>query len=114
MPVIALKTSSMTIICKIRFKSILNKCSQSQKPVVVMAEPSAEQIQYITKKAEEACKTGSVEECAISWKMVAELSTTGADQKSQDDSRDPIEEFCNDNFEIDECRVFEDHTFTIL
>eukprot|EP01025_Chloroclados_australasicus_P019261 TRINITY_DN2047_c0_g1_i1.p2 TRINITY_DN2047_c0_g1~~TRINITY_DN2047_c0_g1_i1.p2 ORF type:complete len:119 (-),score=14.04 TRINITY_DN2047_c0_g1_i1:250-606(-) len=81
---------------------------QLKLTLVTKAEPTKEQIETAIKQAEEACESGSTEECATSWDTVEELSAAAADKKLQGGSKDPLEEFCKDNPETDECRVYED------
>eukprot|EP01024_Parvocaulis_polyphysoides_P004822 TRINITY_DN1119_c0_g2_i1.p2 TRINITY_DN1119_c0_g2~~TRINITY_DN1119_c0_g2_i1.p2 ORF type:complete len:115 (-),score=33.86 TRINITY_DN1119_c0_g2_i1:193-537(-) len=80
-----------------------------QQLVVLASEPpSKQQIAEAIKEAEETCETGSTEECATSWDIVEEVSAAAADKKVQAADSDPLEAFCKDNPETDECRVYED------
>lgn len=46
--------------------------------------------------------------CAVSWDDVEELSAAVSHQAANKKGSDPLEEYCADNPETDECRVYED------
>lgn len=64
------------------------------------------------KEAEAMCKDGDAAHCAAAWDNVEELSAAAAHKKVafQNDpvSSDPLEQFCDDNPDADECRVYDD------
>lgn len=62
------------------------------------------------KKAEEATtKFGkSSKEAALAWDVVEELEAEAAHIKAKEGPKDPLDEFCKDQPEADECRVYED------
>lgn len=55
---------------------------------------------------------GTTEDCAVAWDTVEEISAAVSDKKTQEkiakQGEDPLEEFCKDSPEADECRVYED------
>lgn len=61
-------------------------------------------------EAQQTCAGNeSSEECAAAWDEVENLSATAADQKQKNKGKgDPLEEYCEDNPEADECRVYTD------
>ncbi|KAJ7535871.1 hypothetical protein O6H91_12G049200 [Diphasiastrum complanatum] len=79
--------------------------------VVMAAAPgdlTDELIQSI-KEAEEVCAGDSAGECAASWDAVEEISAAAFDKRQQAKAQsDPLETYCKDNPETDECRVYED------
>eukprot|EP00250_Pteridium_aquilinum_P006195 c16163_g1_i1 orf=418-810(-) len=75
--------------------------------------PSADINDRLTKSikdAEEVCVADSASgECAAAWDEVEELSAEIAHKRvKNNDTKDPLEEFCKDAPEADECRVYED------
>ncbi|KAF0915425.1 hypothetical protein E2562_036277 [Oryza meyeriana var. granulata] len=61
------------------------------------------------KQAEETC-AGDPEggECAAAWDEVEELSAAASHARDRKKDSDPLEEYCKDNPETDECRTYED------
>jgi hypothetical protein len=82
--------------------------------VVARASPSStnleETVQHAIEDAEEVCKAdGASGNCAAAWDEVEELSAAVAHRKaSEKDKKDPLEVFCNEVPEADECRTYED------
>ncbi|KAK1261487.1 hypothetical protein QJS04_geneDACA008737 [Acorus gramineus] len=67
----------------------------------------------IEKKVEEAKEVCEEEpasaECKVAWDEVEEVSQAKADlRRKLGESKDPLESFCAENPETDECRVYED------
>ena len=62
------------------------------------------------KKAQEATvKFGKTsKEAAMAWDVVEELEAEASHLKAKNKPRDPLEEYCEDTPEADECRVYED------
>ena len=46
-------------------------------------------------------------ECAAAWDEVEEVSAAASDRRAKEKSSDPLENFCKDNPEKDECRVYD-------
>lgn len=60
-------------------------------------------------KAKETCADENAKgECAAAWDEVEELSATAKDARLKADKSDPLEEYCKDNPETDECRTYDD------
>jgi hypothetical protein len=62
------------------------------------------------KKADEVCGDTPSADCAVAWDEVEELSAAVAHKKVADKVAfvDPLDAFCGDNPDADECRVYED------
>lgn len=61
------------------------------------------------KSAEEACAGDPVSgECAAAWDEVEELAAAVSHAKDKAKESDPLEEYCKDNPETNECRTYED------
>ncbi|GFR49284.1 hypothetical protein Agub_g11293 [Astrephomene gubernaculifera] len=68
-------------------------------------------VQDAVKDAEEACANGTTQDCAVAWDTVEELSAAVAHKKDAakaDPQLDPLEKYCQDSPDADECRVYED------
>ncbi|CAO2192874.1 unnamed protein product [Urochloa humidicola] len=61
------------------------------------------------KKAEETCADEKVSgQCAAAWDEVEELSAAASHARDKlKESSDPLENYCKDNPEADECRVYD-------
>ncbi|KAJ6794398.1 calvin cycle protein CP12-2, chloroplastic-like [Iris pallida] len=69
----------------------------------------SEQLPESIKKAEEACAGDPVSgECVAAWDEVEELSAAASHARDKAKTSDPLEEYCKDNPETDECRTYED------
>ncbi|XP_072981883.1 calvin cycle protein CP12-1, chloroplastic-like [Typha latifolia] len=69
----------------------------------------SEKVSDSIKKAEEACEGDTASgECAAAWDEVEELSAAASHARDKLKSSDPLEEYCKDNPETDECRTYED------
>ena len=76
---------------------------------VLRAEPEkATTVETAIKEAEEACEGGSTGECAAAWDAVEEISAAVSHKKAAEGPVDPLEKYCDDNPDADECRVYED------
>ncbi|KAK9792988.1 hypothetical protein WJX73_009756 [Symbiochloris irregularis] len=58
--------------------------------------------------AKETCEQGNVGACAAAWDEVEELAANVSDKKLTNIAADPLEEYCGDNPDADECRIYED------
>ncbi|EIE19790.1 CP12-domain-containing protein [Coccomyxa subellipsoidea C-169] len=84
----------------------------SRRSVLTRAEPTAAQktlseLERAIAEARKQCDEATAGECAAAWDTVEELSAAISHKKAQAKA-DPLEEFCDDNPEADECRVYED------
>lgn len=72
-------------------------------------ENMAEKVKESIQSAMETCEGDNTsKECVASWDTVEELSATQSDLRNKAKSIDPLEEFCKDNPETEECRTYED------
>eukprot|EP00262_Sarcandra_glabra_P016181 TRINITY_DN5195_c0_g1_i1.p1 TRINITY_DN5195_c0_g1~~TRINITY_DN5195_c0_g1_i1.p1 ORF type:complete len:130 (-),score=14.20 TRINITY_DN5195_c0_g1_i1:184-573(-) len=61
------------------------------------------------KKAKELCSGDAVSgECAAAWDDVEELSAAASHARQKLKESDPLENYCKDNPETEECRLYED------
>lgn len=69
----------------------------------------SEKVQESIEKAMETCAGDPVSgECIAAWDEVEELSAAASHARDKAKTSDPLEEFCKDNPETDECRTYED------
>ncbi|AES61652.1 hypothetical protein MtrunA17_Chr1g0194671 [Medicago truncatula] len=60
------------------------------------------------KSAEEACAGDATSgECVAAWDEVEELSAAASHARDKKKTSDPLEEYCKDNPETDECRTYD-------
>ena len=83
--------------------------------VVAMSSPTpaeekiASVVEEKIKEAKKVCEGDNTSgECAASWDEIEELSATISDMRTKQKSTDPLETFCKDNPETDECRIYDD------
>ncbi|MGF1590091.1 MAG: Calvin cycle protein CP12 [Pleurocapsa sp.] len=69
-----------------------------------------EQIQKERDAARQVCSTegDTSGECAAAWDTVEELSAEAAHQKQKAPKKNSFEQYCEDNPDALECRVYED------
>lgn len=68
-----------------------------------------EMIQKKVVEAKEACEDDPISaECKVAWDEVEEVSQAKADLRLKMQNQDPLESFCGENPETDECRIYED------
>lgn len=67
-------------------------------------------IQEELKKAQEASNTfgATSQEAKYAWDVVEELEAEASHMKANTQKADPLEEYCKDSPEADECRTYED------
>ncbi|KAL9311946.1 Calvin cycle protein CP12-3 [Arabidopsis thaliana] len=74
-------------------------------------EKLSEMIEEKVKEATEVCEAEEMsEECRVAWDEVEEVSQARADLRIKLKllNQDPLESFCQENPETDECRIYED------
>ncbi|XP_024371739.1 calvin cycle protein CP12, chloroplastic [Physcomitrium patens] len=83
--------------------------------VVAMATPPnredvKDKIPNAIAEAQKACEEDPTSApCAVAWDEVEELTAEAAHQRDREKtSGDPLEKYCADNPESDECRTYED------
>ncbi|CAN1196437.1 Calvin cycle protein CP12-1, chloroplastic [Linum perenne] len=78
--------------------------------VIVRAAPDKIQgkVEESIKNAEETCSEDPASgECVAAWDEVEELSAAASHARDKKKGSDPLEEFCKDNPETDECRTYD-------
>ena len=68
-----------------------------------------EKIKTEIEAAREACKTdgSNSEECAAAWDAVEELQAEAAHQRQSKPANSAFDQYCDENPEADECRVYD-------
>ncbi|KAH9302809.1 hypothetical protein KI387_014392, partial [Taxus chinensis] len=79
------------------------------KGTQVREQRLSELIEKKVSEAHELCdgKEGS-DECKVAWDEVEEVSQAKAHFRQRAQKEDPLEAYCKDNPEVDECRLYED------
>ncbi len=70
-----------------------------------------EKIEKELKQAREACDTSGAQsgECAAAWDAVEELQAEASHQRnSTETNKSSLEQYCDDNPEAAECRIYDD------
>ncbi|KAJ6729371.1 CALVIN CYCLE PROTEIN CP12-2 CHLOROPLASTIC [Salix viminalis] len=79
------------------------------RPVRAAPDSISEKVEKSIKDAEAACSDDAASgECAAAWDEVEELSAAASHAKDKKKGSDPLDEYCKDNPETDECRTYED------
>ncbi|KAK8588195.1 hypothetical protein V6N13_087139 [Hibiscus sabdariffa] len=78
------------------------------RPVRAAPDRISEKVEKSIKEAQEACSDDPVSgECAAAWDEVEELSAAASHAKDKKKDSDPLENYCKDNPETDECRTYD-------
>ncbi|MFQ3680041.1 MAG: Calvin cycle protein CP12 [Pseudanabaenaceae cyanobacterium] len=74
-----------------------------------MSETIQERIQEELENAREVCDASGTDskECAAAWDAVEELQAEAAHQK-QGQPKNSLQQYCDDNPDAAECRIYED------
>lgn len=68
-----------------------------------------ERIEQEREQARAACKDGTSGECAAAWDAVEELQAEASHQRGDvDHVKNSLEQYCDDNPEAVECRIYDD------
>ena len=68
-----------------------------------------EKIEKELEQAREVCSTDSTSgECAAAWDAVEELQAEASHQKQNNPEKNSLEQYCDNNPDAPECRVYED------
>lgn len=79
------------------------------RPLAAAPEKITDKVVESIKQAEEACSDDPVSgECVAAWDEVEELSAAASHARDRKKESDPLETYCKDNPETDECRTYED------
>ncbi|KAI5399030.1 calvin cycle protein CP12-2, chloroplastic [Lathyrus oleraceus] len=80
----------------------------SIRPVRASPDSITGKVEESIKNAEEACAGDAASgECVAAWDEVEELSAAASDARDKKKVSDPLEEYCKDNPETDECRTYD-------
>ncbi|GFQ01566.1 calvin cycle protein cp12-2 chloroplastic [Phtheirospermum japonicum] len=78
------------------------------RPVAAAPDKISEKVVESIKNAEETCSDDPVSgECAAAWDEVEELSAAASHAREKQKESDPLENYCKDNPETDECRTYD-------
>jgi hypothetical protein len=79
------------------------------RPLAAAPDKISEKVAESIKQAESACSDDPVSgECVAAWDEVEELSAAASHARDRKKESDPLEAYCKDNPETDECRTYED------
>ncbi|KAL0701963.1 hypothetical protein Bca4012_058085 [Brassica carinata] len=91
--------------------AIATRATAKYKGTKMREEKLSEMIEEKVKEATEVCEADErSEECRVAWDEVEEVSQAKADLRIKLEflNQDPLENFCQENPETDECRIYED------
>lgn len=73
------------------------------------AEQLEQQIQDAIEQARRACEANGDDssECAVAWDTVEEMRAAIADRRQKTRQRNAFEEYCDENPDASECRVYD-------
>jgi len=78
------------------------------RPVRAAPDSLSEKVEESIKTAEELCAGDPVSgECVAAWDEVEELSAAASHARDKKKDSDPLETYCKDNPETDECRTYD-------
>ncbi|XP_019197406.1 PREDICTED: calvin cycle protein CP12-1, chloroplastic [Ipomoea nil] len=85
------------------------KRSKGFRPVAAAPDSLSEKVAESVKNAEQTCADDPVSgECVAAWDEVEELSAAASHARDrQKANSDPLENYCKDNPETDECRTYD-------
>jgi hypothetical protein len=96
-----------------RYSNNANQPAPLQPPKPPPTNTATQQVQKVLestlKEAEVACESDvKADECVAAFDAVEEVSAALSHKKQAAASSDPLEVFCEDNPDADECRVYDD------
>ncbi|CAI0469760.1 unnamed protein product [Linum tenue] len=78
------------------------------RPVMAAPDQIQSKVEESIKGAEETCAEDPASgECVAAWDEVEELSAAASHARDKAKSSDPLEAYCKDNPETDECRTYD-------
>ncbi|KAK3194270.1 hypothetical protein Dsin_025580 [Dipteronia sinensis] len=79
------------------------------QPLRAAPESISEKVEKSIQEAKQACEGDPASgECVAAWDEVEELSAAASHARDKKKDSDPLETYCKDNPETDECRTYED------
>ncbi|KAE8693709.1 Calvin cycle protein CP12-2 [Hibiscus syriacus] len=81
---------------------------QVMRPVRAAPDRISEKVEKSIKEAQELCSDDPASgECVAAWDEVEELSAAASHARDKKKDSDPLENYCKDNPETDECRTYD-------
>lgn len=78
------------------------------RPVAAAPDQISQKVEESIKSAQAACSDDPVSgECAAAWDEVEELSAAASHARDKNKDSDPLETYCKDNPETNECRTYD-------
>ncbi|KAH6758046.1 CP12 domain-containing protein 2 [Perilla frutescens var. hirtella] len=78
------------------------------RPAAAAPDKLSGKVEESIKNAQEACSEDPVSgECKAAWDEVEELSAAASHARDRQKGADPLENYCKDNPETDECRTYD-------
>ncbi|XVF22093.1 hypothetical protein REPUB_Repub12eG0144000 [Reevesia pubescens] len=92
-----------------RVSQLGSRRMQVIRPVRAAPDSISEKVEKSIKDAQEACSDDPVSgECVAAWDEVEELSAAASHARDKKkENSDPLENYCKDNPETDECRTYD-------
>ncbi|OMP06522.1 hypothetical protein CCACVL1_01531 [Corchorus capsularis] len=92
-----------------RVSQLGSRRMQVFRPVRAAPDQISEKVEKSIKEAEEACSGDPASsECVAAWDEVEELSAAASHARDrQKANNDPLENYCKENPETDECRTYD-------
>ncbi|KAK8718158.1 hypothetical protein V6N13_045403 [Hibiscus sabdariffa] len=91
-----------------RVSQLGSKGLQGIRPVRAAPDRISEKVEKSIKDAQEACSDDPVSgECVAAWDEVEELSAAASHARDKKKDDDPLENYCKENPETDECRTYD-------
>jgi CBS domain-containing protein len=96
-----------TLLGIISVSDILFKSDFAERPKRLFIE---DLIEVAREEARATCqeKGATSSECAVAWDMVEELQAEASHQRGQKNRSNSLQDYCANNPEADECRIYED------
>ncbi|GMI64344.1 CP12 DOMAIN-CONTAINING PROTEIN 1, CP12 domain-containing protein 2 [Hibiscus trionum] len=86
----------------------VSKGLQGIRPVRAAPDRISEKVEKSIKDAQEACSDDPASgECVAAWDEVEELSAAASHARDKKKDDDPLENYCKENPETDECRTYD-------
>ncbi|KAL0311465.1 UNVERIFIED_CONTAM: Calvin cycle protein CP12-2, chloroplastic [Sesamum angustifolium] len=90
------------------WKSCTTHLRMYVRPLAAAPDKLSDKVEESIKNAKEACSEDPVSgECAAAWDEVEELSAAASHARDKSKDSDPLENYCKDNPETDECRTYD-------
>ncbi|XP_022757890.1 calvin cycle protein CP12-1, chloroplastic-like [Durio zibethinus] len=91
-----------------RLSQLASRRMQVIRPVRAAPDSISEKVEKSIKEAQEACSDDPASgECAAAWDEVEEISAAAGHARDRKKENDPLENYCKDNPEAEECRTYD-------